>query len=117
MKIILIILTLTIYFIFPLKSSAQNDLLDEQVKTDTLAMHLQDAILLTLENNPTVTIQRISPDIMKTYAREQRAAFDPELSVSASKSETKMQRFLGSRPDPFELTSERLQYDIAINEV
>ena len=83
---------------------------------DTLQITLQDAIYLALEHNPTVTIQRLEPEIIQTVANEQRAVFDPEISASANKSQTKILRFLGSRPDPFEMQSDRFQYDLAISE-
>ena len=84
--------------------------------TDTLSLSLYDAIMLALERNPTVTIQRLDPKIMKSYADEQRAMFDPVLSASASNSESKSERFLGARPDPFELLSKRSQYDLQLSE-
>ena len=82
---------------------------------DTLALGLQQAILLALERNPTVAIQRLEPEIAETYSREEQAAFEPELTVSASRSEAKTQRFLGSRPEPFEMTSEQLQYAASLS--
>ena len=117
MKGIILLVVFTCQFILPLKSGAENQLSKDVVKTDTLSIHLQEAILMALERNPTVTIQRLSPEIAKTYSREQGAVFDPELLISASKSETKLQRFLGSRPNPFEMTSERLQSDLSLSEV
>jgi len=117
MKRIILLAVFTFQLLFPLKSGAENHLSSDIAKTDTLAMRLQEAILMALERNPTVTIQRLDPEIAKTYSREQGSVFDPELLISASRSETKLQRFLGSRPDPFEMTSERLQYDLSISEV
>lgn len=83
---------------------------------DTLPLSITESILAALERNPTVTIQRLAPKIMKSYADEQRAVFDPTLTAAASKTESKSQRFLGSRPDPFELISYRDQYSAEISE-
>ncbi len=55
-------------------------------------------------------------EIAETYAREQRAEFDPQLEAVMSRNKGKSQRFLGSRPEPFELTSERLVYSAALNQ-
>ncbi len=85
-------------------------------KTDTLKIDLQEAILTALEHNPSLSIQRLAPKIAKTVVKEQGAIFDPTISASASKTKTKQQRFLGSRPDPFELTSDRSQYDAGISQ-
>jgi outer membrane protein TolC len=111
MKRILILFALTCQFLQPPRGRS-----DELSGGDTLALRLQDAVLMALENNSTVTIQRLDPKIAETYSREERAAFDPTVALSASNSETKQQRFLGSRPDPFDLTTERLQYDLSITE-
>ena len=88
----------------------------EQTESDTLRIKLQEAILLALERNPDMSIQRLEPAIAKSYADEERAAFDPSITASADWNETKLQRFLGSRPDPFEITSNRNQYDIGVSE-
>lgn len=85
-------------------------------KADTLKIDLQEAILTALERNPDLSIQRLTPKIAKTAVKEQGAVYDPTLSASVNKTETKQQRFLGSRPDPFELTSKRSQYDIGLSQ-
>lgn len=87
-----------------------------QAGGDTLRIKLQEAILLALARNPDMAIQRLDPAITRTYADEQRAAFDPSITASADRSETKMLRFLGSRPDPFEMTTTRTQYDFGLSE-
>ena len=86
------------------------------VAEDTLRISLQDAILTALERNPDMSIQRLDPAIAKSYLDEQRAAFDPTFTVSGTYDESKSQRFLGSRPDPFEITSKRTQVDAGISE-
>ncbi len=85
-------------------------------KTDTLRIELQEAILTALERNPALSIQRLTPKIAKTVVKEQGAVYDPTLSASINKTKTKQQRFLGSRPDPFELTSNRSQYDVGLSQ-
>ncbi|MBN1627787.1 MAG: TolC family protein [Deltaproteobacteria bacterium] len=77
---------------------------------------IQDSILKALENNPTVTIQRIQSQITSASVEEQRAAFDPELSVVANKSKTKTEAQLGTRPEPLQLTTERSRISVAISE-
>lgn len=84
--------------------------------SDTLRIALEEAVFLGLENNPTVTIQRLDPDIMKTFEREQRAAFDPELILDGQRSEVKSSRRLGSRPTPFDLQDTRFDAGIEIAE-
>ncbi|MCU0643717.1 MAG: TolC family protein [bacterium] len=83
-------------------------------KSDTLKIDLQEAILTALEHNPSLSIQRLQPKIARTVLKEEGAIFDPTISASVTKTETKQLRFLGSRPEPFELTSERSLYEAGI---
>jgi len=116
MKRTMLLVAFACHFALPFRGWADDRLAGYATAADTLAIPLQEAILTALERNPTVAIQRLSPEISRTYHREERAMFDPELSFSASKSKSKVERFLGSRPEPFEMTSERLQYDLSITE-
>ena len=85
-------------------------------QADTLNIELQEAILTALEHNASLSIQRLQPQISKTIVKEQGAIYDPTIAASVIKTKTKQQRFLGSRPEPFELTSERSQYDVGISQ-
>lgn len=87
-----------------------------EVAQDTLRINLQDAILTALERNPDLSIQRLSPSIARSYVDGARADFDPVLTASATRDKTKTQRFLGASPEPFELTSERTQYNAGISQ-
>jgi outer membrane protein len=90
--------------------------LGDDVPADTLHLTLADAVLMALDNNPDLLIQRLEPSVAETYAAEQQAAFDPVLTASATRSKTETRRFLGSQPEPFELTTETKQYDVGISE-
>jgi len=84
--------------------------------TDTLRYTLEDAVMTALERNPTVTIQRLSHDISDTYRRQQLAGFDPSLSAGMSNTDSKSQRFLGAKREPYELETKRFQYHIGLDE-
>ncbi|MFC1876835.1 TolC family protein [Thermodesulfobacteriota bacterium] len=45
-----------------------------------LRISLNDAILSTMENNPSLVVERFNPSIQKTYTDEEQAVFDPVLS-------------------------------------
>ena len=49
-----------------------------------LEIAVQDAILLALENNRALSVQRLAPSIRRTYEEEERAKFDPTLGASLS---------------------------------
>jgi outer membrane protein len=84
--------------------------------SDTLRIGLHDALFLGLENNATVTIQRLSPDIANASAREQRAAFDPVFTLDGQQSKSKSSRRLGAQPSPFDLEDKRFDFTATITE-
>jgi outer membrane protein TolC len=49
-----------------------------------LTISIERAILLAMENNRSLIVQRMSPDISRTLEAEERAIFDPVLSGQAS---------------------------------
>lgn len=77
---------------------------------------IQDSILRALENNPTVMIQRLKSEITSTSVEEQRAAFDPQVTITGNRSSTKTEAQLGTRPEPLQLTTERTRVSISISE-
>ncbi|MBN1464625.1 TolC family protein [candidate division KSB1 bacterium] len=83
---------------------------------DTLNVALQDAILFGLENNPTVTIQRLTPQVVTTAVQQARAEFDPLLSVTGQRSESKSLRRLGTLRTPFDLRDKRFDYSVQLAE-
>ena len=83
---------------------------------DFFQISLQDAILLALERNPTVTIQRLQPEVAKSFANEQREVFDPGITITANQSRTKLQRFLGGLQNPVDMSWNRSQYNLEISE-
>ena len=44
-----------------------------------LRITLNDAILSTMENNPSLVVERFNPSIQKTFTDEEQAVFDPVL--------------------------------------
>ncbi len=84
--------------------------------SDTLDVTLQDAILFGLENNPTVTIERLTPQQVQTYAQESRAQFDPVLRVRGQRSQVKSLRRLGTQRIPVDLYDNRFDYSVEVSE-
>jgi outer membrane protein TolC len=85
-------------------------------KADTLRIRLHEAILMALEHNSTVTIQRLEPAVDRSYVREKRADFDPSITASASRGRSKSQRRLGTQSLPFDMTDRSTEYDLAIEQ-
>jgi outer membrane protein TolC len=53
-------------------------------ETPTLRIGVERAILLAMENNKALIVQRMAPEISRTVEDEERAVFDPVLSGQAS---------------------------------
>ncbi|NLH42938.1 MAG: TolC family protein, partial [Planctomycetes bacterium] len=50
----------------------------------TLRISIERAITLAMENNRSLIVQKMSPEISRTVEQEQRAVFDPVVSGQAS---------------------------------
>ncbi len=55
-------------------------ILPESADEGPLQITIRQATLLSLENNKSLVVQRIDPQITRTFEEEQRAAFDPILT-------------------------------------
>ncbi|MBN1293669.1 MAG: TolC family protein [Candidatus Latescibacteria bacterium] len=111
---------LILFFFAGISGAAENEIADNPFSGisggEILQINIKDAIFQALEQNPTVTIQRQEPAKYQTFASEERADFDPEITASADQNKTKLQRFLGAQPNPIRMTWDRSNYDIGISE-
>lgn len=57
-----------------------------------LKLTVTEAILLAVENNRSLRVERLNPLIQETFESQQRAAFDPVLGIDASASEQRTDR-------------------------
>lgn len=92
------------------KTESQPAVSAPQVSDATsLSLTLKDSILLGLENNPELLVQRLAPDMSKTSEEQERAAFDPKVSASFTYDKTLSP---GSNKD---VKSERLSGDFSLD--
>ncbi|MGB5986229.1 MAG: TolC family protein [Desulfobacterales bacterium] len=64
-----------------------------------LKVTLGEAILLCLENNRSLVIERLNPSIRQTYEAQERALFDPVTNADLAFGRIKEERFAGSRSE------------------
>ncbi len=67
---------------------------EETSSTGPLDISIEDAIVIALEHNRAFQVERLSPQIRRTFETEQRAAFDPTLSAGYSISKDHVERKL-----------------------
>lgn len=75
---------------------------------------VEDAILLTLENNRSLKVERINPSIQQTFEQEERSVFDPLLTGEAAGSREKVQR-ISTAGNIFENTINRTDAGMGIS--
>lgn len=68
-----------------------------------LKITMKEAVLLALENNQALVVERMNPSIQKTFEEEERSVFDPETSATISAGRVKGQRLArsGSETEDF----------------
>lgn len=114
--IILLLIMLLSSLLFSQESRSLQKNAASSPTPDTLYVALQDAILFGLENNPSVTIQRLLPDIVETVAAESRSEFDPLLQITGQRSQVKSLRRLGVQRIPVDLYDNRFDASMDIVE-
>lgn len=65
---------------------------------------VQDAVLFALENNRSLEIERLNPEISRTFEQQEQARFDPVLDFSVGYTEEKREEW---SEDPLEVTEEK----------
>lgn len=80
------------------------------IKDLSLEITIEDAILIALENNRAFQIERLRPEIVKTFEDEQESRFDTNVSARATKSRSSLVSGIA------DITGiERSQYESSVN--
>jgi outer membrane protein TolC len=91
-----------------LESSAQpQEIAKPEVPPGPLKINITEAILLCLENNRSLVVQRLNPAIQQTAEERERAAFDPAINAEISADRVKGERLArsGSQTEDFKNTT------------
>ena len=77
------------FSVLPAAAESENDAVPDKqnnIKTteEPLIIGIQEAILMTMENNRSLMVERMNPDINRTYEQNERAIFDPVLGAEIS---------------------------------
>jgi outer membrane protein len=70
------------FFIFILSASTNAG--NNEPAENSLTISIEEAILLAMENNRSLVVQQMDPEIRRTYEAEERSAFDPVLGADVS---------------------------------
>ena len=78
----------------------------QSVPTGPLKLTVAEAILLCLENNRSLEVQRLNPSIQQTFEVQERAVFDPEVNAALSAGRLRGERLARSGSDTENFTTD-----------
>jgi len=81
-----------------------------------LKVTVTEAILLCLENNRSLVVQRLNPSIQQTLEDEERAVFDPTINAEVSAGRVKGERLARSGSDTEDFTTDAAEGIISLEQ-
>ena len=78
----------------------------QSVPPGPLKLTVTEAILLCLENNRSLEVQRLSPSIQQTFEGQERSVFDPEVNAELSADRLRGERLARSGSDTENFTTD-----------
>ncbi|MBU0988403.1 MAG: TolC family protein [Proteobacteria bacterium] len=86
------------------------------VPSGPLKVTITEAILLCLENNRSLVVQRLNPSIQHTFEEQERAVFDPATNVDASAGRVKGERLARSGSETENFTTDAAEGIISLEQ-
>ena len=87
-----------------------------KVPPGPLKLTVTEAIMLCLENNRELEVQRLNPLIRQTFEDQERAVFDPETDAEVSAGRTKGERLARSGSDTEDFTTDTVDGIISLEQ-
>ncbi len=81
-----------------------------------LKVTITEAILLCLENNRSLVLQRLNPSIQQTFEDQERAVFDPAINVEVSAGREKGERLARSGSETESFTTDAVEGIISLRQ-
>lgn len=83
---------------------------------DPLSVTLSEAILLCLENNRSLAVEKIQPEILQTFEDQEKAVFDPSINAELSGGRLKAERLARSGSETESFTRETTEGAISFKQ-
>ena len=84
---------------------------------DPIRVTVESAVFLALENNRSLQVERLNPTIRQTFEDQERAAFDPSLSIGGEFSREKEQQSARSSSGVLDETSNETTIDAGVSQL
>jgi len=81
-----------------------------------LKVSITEAILLCLENNHSLVVQRLTPSIQQTFEEQERAVFDPAINADVSAGKVKGERLARSGSETENFTTDAAEGIISLEQ-
>jgi outer membrane protein TolC len=88
----------------------------QTVPPGPLKVTITEAVLLCLENNRSLVVQRLNPSIQQTYEEQERAVFDPAINMDVSAGREKGERLARSGSETESFSTDAVQGIISLEE-
>ena len=82
---------------------------------DSMTINIEQAILMSMENNRSLVVQKMNPEIRSTFEKEQRSIFDPVLDADVSSGRTVAERLARSGSSIESSTVDAVNSSVALN--
>ena len=79
-----------------------------------LKVSIREAILLCLENNRSLVVERLNPSIRQTFEDQERAVFDPAINADVSAGRVKGERLARSGSETEDFTTDAAEGNISL---
>ncbi|MFY9705571.1 MAG: TolC family protein [Desulfobacterales bacterium] len=96
----------TAVYMRPAPAEQPEEISARAVPPGPLKLTVTEAILLCLENNRELEVQRLNPSIRQTFEDQERAVFDPETNAEVSTGRVKGERLARSGSDTEDFTTD-----------
>jgi outer membrane protein TolC len=93
-----------------------NQIAAQTVPPGTLKVTITEAILLCLENNHSLVVQRLNPSIEQTFEDQERAVFDPTTNADISAGRVKEERLARSGSNTEDVTTDFIDGIISLEQ-
>lgn len=85
-------------------------------ESQPLKIALQDAILMAFEHNSLLNVERLTPDIRRTYEEEERSVFDPVFGGIADLNKSRVQEPQRGSSPVSEITTEEANLKVGVSQ-
>ena len=98
-----------------LESTEQpGEILAQKLPPGPLKVTITEAILLCLENNRSLVVERLNPSIQQTFEDQERAVFDPAINADVSAGRVKGERLTNSGSETRGFTTDAAEGSISL---